>query len=364
MKYTNALLIVLIPLFMTSCKINIEIPESGGRITTASGSFNCASGEVCTIDVVDIFFDETFVAEPSNGFVFSGWRRKDRGLCGGNVSNCHLYTSDFSGIEGLMAFLENPDEIFYLEPTFQRAGFNSLFIGHSFFIPIARTMPLHAEAAGVEYHTQTTVFSGGSSGAPEAMWNNAEKSEEIRLALDAGGIDLFAMTYHGDYPTLTGYTGWINYALEKNPATHIAIGLPWSPYPESTDSISYGSGWKAAHTSAFHDLIDQLKALYPDTNIFCIPYGQSAVELRDLYAVGNLDDVQALLSDSVESIYNDTLGHGDGILLALSELVWLSAIYGVDLSAYTYEPEFNADLKAIAQGIMAEHDPTYNAVYN
>jgi len=245
----------------------------------------------------------------------------------------------------------------------QGIGFNALFIGHSFFKPIASTMPLHAEAAGIQYHTQSIVFSGGASGAPEALWNNAGKSEEIRSALDAGGVDFFAMTYHGDYPTLTGYKNWISYALEKNQNTHIAIALPWSPYPESTDSVSYGNTWKEAHTSDFHDLIDQLRALYPDTNVFCIPYGQSAVELRDLYAVGNLDDVETLLSDSVESIYNDTLGHGDGILLALSELVWLNAIYAVDLSAYTYEPGFNVDLKAIAQDIMDEHDPVYDATY-
>jgi len=245
----------------------------------------------------------------------------------------------------------------------QTTGFNALFIGHSFFKPIAITMPLHAEAAGIQYHTQTVVFSGGATGAPEALWNNVIKSRDIRSALDAGGVDLFVMTYHGDYPTLTGYTNWISYALEKNPNTHVAIGLPWGPYPESTDSVSYGSGWKEAHTSGFHGLIDQLKALYPDTDIFCIPYGQSAVELRDLYAAGNLDDVEALVSSSVDSIYNDTLGHADDILLALSELVWLSAIYSVDLSTYVYEPDFNADIKAIAQDIMDEHDPVYDATY-
>jgi len=245
----------------------------------------------------------------------------------------------------------------------QGVGFNALFIGHSFFRPIASTMPLHAETAGIQYHTQTVVFSGGASGAPEALWNNVGKSEEIRSALDTGGIDFFAMTYHGDYPTLTGYTNWISYALEKNQSTHIAIALPWSPYPESTDSVSYGSTWKEAHTSGFHDLIDQLRVLYPDTNIFCIPYGQSAVELRDLYALGNLDDVEALVSGSVDSIYNDTLGHGDDILLAVSEMVWLNAIYGVDLSDYAYEPDFTVDIKAIAESIMEEHSSEYDASY-
>jgi len=37
-------------------------------------------------------------------------------------------------------------------------------------------------------------------------------------------------------------------------------------------------------------------------------------------------------------------------------LVWLNAIYGVDLSTYAYEPAYTTDLKAIAQMIMDEHD--------
>lgn len=242
-------------------------------------------------------------------------------------------------------------------------GFNSLFIGHSFFIPIANTMPVHTETAGVQYHTQTTVFSGGGSGAPEALWNNVSKSEEIRAVLDAGGVDFFAMTYHYDYPELTGYTNWINYALEENPGVKVAVGMPWTPNPESYDSTAYRTGTEEFHAATFHPLIDELRALYPDLDIYCIPYGLGAVELRDLYAAGTLDDVEALVSGSVESIYNDTLGHADGILYSVVEMIWLNAIYGIDLSSYPYDPGYNADVKAIAKEVMDEHETEYNAPY-
>jgi len=342
--------------------VEIEVPE-GGSITTESGSISCDSSQVCTFYVTDINFDETFIAVPKEGFVFSGWSTKNRSFCGGKLDVCHLFTSGFVGNQALMAFLPADDEVFYLEPIFREAGFNSLFIGHSFFIPIANTMPLHTEAAGIKYHTQTTVFSGGSKGAPEALWNNTDKSEEIRAVLDAGGVDLFAMTYHGDYPELTGYTNWVNYALEKSPDAHIAIGLPWTPYPESYDSVTYRSASEEFHAATFHPLIDELRALYPDTDIYCIPYSGGAVELRDLYAAGALDDVEALVSDTVDAIHRDTLGHADDILYSVVEMVWLDAIYGVNLSAYSYDPGYNTDVKALAQKVMDAHDPAYDAPY-
>jgi len=362
LKYTNVILAILITFLLTACKIEIEVPE-GGSITTASGSITCAAGEDCSFYVTDVNFDETFIAVPAEGFVFSGWSTKNRSFCGGNLDVCRLVTSGFLGNQALMAFLSADDEIFYLTPTFQSIGFNSLFIGHSFFIPIANTMPLHTDTAGIKYHTQTTVFSGGSKGAPEALWNDVGKSEDIRAVLDAGGVDFFAMTYHGDYPELTGYTHWIDYALEQSPDVRIAIGLPWTPNPESYDSVTYRSATEEFHTATFHPLIDELRALYPNTDIYCIPYSGGAVELRDLYAAGTLDDVEALVSDSVDAIHRDALGHADDILYSVVEMIWLNAIYGVDLDSYSYDPGYNTDVKAVALKVMDEHDSTYDAPY-
>jgi hypothetical protein len=103
---------------LAGCKVKITVPE-GGRVTTSSGAYSCDAGSVCMIDVVDIFFDETFIAEPLQGYKFKSWKKKDRGLCGGNSKPCRLITSGFEGNEALMAFLEN-DQIFYLKPVFQK----------------------------------------------------------------------------------------------------------------------------------------------------------------------------------------------------------------------------------------------------
>lgn len=242
-------------------------------------------------------------------------------------------------------------------------GFKSLLIGHSFFRPFADGMPNYVAAAGITGHSQTIVFAGGSSGAPQALWENASKRAQIQAVLDGGDIELFGMTYHPDYPTTAGYVNWINYALARNPRTRIFIALPWIPEPASYTTPVYGSTWHNLHPQ-WHAFVDTLRGLYPGVEIFCIPYGQSAVELRNLFSAGNLPEVQNMIGSESNSIYTDSLGHPGIILRDLGRLVWLNAIYDVDLSTYTYGPYYATNLKGIAQAIRAGHDPNYDAAYH
>ena len=60
------------------------------------------------------------------------------------------------------------------------AGYKCLFIGHSFFRPIATQLPeLVASVAGVT-HEQSEVFSGGESGTPSRLWENPQKRYETQ----------------------------------------------------------------------------------------------------------------------------------------------------------------------------------------
>ncbi len=120
MRYSKLAFILITVLAVTGCKIRVVIPE-GGSVETNSGAYLCASGGTCNIDVLDIFFDETFTARPMDGYEFKGWKKQARGLCGGNSGPCRLSTSFFGGFPVLMAFLES-DEVFYLEPIFEIAG--------------------------------------------------------------------------------------------------------------------------------------------------------------------------------------------------------------------------------------------------
>lgn len=103
-------------LLLAGCKIEISVPK-GGDITTVSGSYGCVSGQRCTIDVSDVYFDENFVAAPDTGYIFLGWKPKNKSFCGGSNKPCRLTTTAFSEFDWLMALLES-DEVFYLEPVF------------------------------------------------------------------------------------------------------------------------------------------------------------------------------------------------------------------------------------------------------
>ncbi|MEM8563576.1 MAG: hypothetical protein AAGF57_15150 [Pseudomonadota bacterium] len=345
-----------------ACKVQIDVPTSG-FVTTESGAHDCAGGERCTLNISDVHFDETFVAEPLSGFVFTGWKKKEGSLCPYSTSPCRLVTNGFDEFDVLMAFLDDPEATFYLEPGFRSTGFNALFIGHSFFRPFAEGMPEHAANVGIEQHSQSVVFAGGANGAPEALWNNPAKSAEIKALLDAGDIDLFVMTYHPDYPSFTGYRLWIDYALEQNPGIRIAFALPWTTFPESYDPATYETEWESFRVGQWHQGVDRARANYPDTDIFSIPYGRAAIELRNLLASGELDDVEALTSRTGEAIFRDELGHADQILVDLGRLVWLRAIYDIDLLAYDHDPGYQTDLKSIAQQIMDRHEEQYDAAY-
>jgi hypothetical protein len=243
-------------------------------------------------------------------------------------------------------------------------GFNSLFIGHSFFRPFADGMPDYVAAAGIAGHTQSVVFAGGENGAPQALWENATKGPQIRAILDGGDVELFGMTTFTN-PTIEGYVNWIEYALDKNPTTRFFVGLPWTPYPGSTDATTYATAWLATHSGSWHAFIDSIRALYPGVDIYAIPYGQSAVELRNLLAADNLPGVPNLIGAAGASIFRDNLGHPGDILQDLGRLVWLNAIYDVDLFTYTYGPSWGTtDMNAIAKSIMDAHDPAFDAAYH
>ena len=240
-------------------------------------------------------------------------------------------------------------------------GFDSLFIGHSFFRPMAEEMAVLAPLAGFDAHTQEVVFSGGATGSPEGLWLQDTKRATIQAELDEGDIDLFGMTYHPDYPSLTGYVNWIDYALAANPDTIVFVAIPWITNPVNYTAASYAAALDVGYPAVAYPLIDSLRDEYPDTTIFAIPYGLSAGELYTRYADGELDDVTELVGSNGSGVFRDGFGHADHILEDLASLIWLQAIYGVDLAAFDAGYDWTVDLNTIASSILAEHDSAYDA---
>lgn len=240
-----------------------------------------------------------------------------------------------------------------------------LFIGHSFFKPFAENMAPLNSAAGLGDIDAEIVFSGGASGAPQALWEDRSQRDEIQGYLDGGNVTLFVMTYEPEYPSDEGYINWIEYALKNNADTRFVLALPWLDFPESEDYPSasvYAETWHSAHDTEWLRLVNSLRDAYPDNEIVSLPYGQSALELRTLFEADALSDVGALTSDLTDTstendvgIFVDEKGHPDEILISLGSLVWGSVIYDIEPTADFLQQDYETDLVTIANAIVDEH---------
>jgi len=241
--------------------------------------------------------------------------------------------------------------------TSENTATGELFIGHSFFKPFAENMDSAISIAGLEPRSQHVVFSGGASGAPQALWENEEKKAEIQEHLDTGEIGLFVMTYEPTYPSTEGYISWIDYALSNNPNTSFVLALPWGDFPAEYSSIEeYSSTWQGGHDTMWDELIQTLQSTYPDNDFSCIPYGQSAAELGTLYFTDSLSDVSSLIGNEQESIFKDQKGHAGDILVDLGTLIWAATLYDIEPSADLLSKSYETDLVGIANDILDGHE--------
>ncbi|HEB28381.1 MAG TPA: hypothetical protein ENI05_11510 [Porticoccus sp.] len=232
-------------------------------------------------------------------------------------------------------------------------GYNTLFMGHSFFAPIARQIPFHMTQLGIDGHSQHVESSPGETGAPLALWEDEGHRNKVQAILNTGQVNLLGMTAS---PTSEGYTLWIDYALSKNPNTKIVIGTPWLDFPaDYSDAVSYENTITDGLNSKIKIDIDALRVLYPDVEIISLPYAFAAIELRHMFETGQLPEVTELVgNDRRTSIFADQKGHGhgNGLLLDLAEFIWISHIYDVNLDTYEYSAGHNVDLKEVANTIL------------
>ena len=245
-------------------------------------------------------------------------------------------------------------------------GQKVLYIGHSFGRPFAQKLSLFAEMAGVDNHIQEIVFRGGSNGSPQALWENTEARLEIQNVLDNGDIDLLVMICCSDNfkesrETDWASQNWIDYALSANPDTHFALALPWVDYPsEYANNEAFSGRMTAAHKSAWHPLIDNLRELYSGSEIRSIFHGKAAFDLRELFESDSLPEVSemTLKKKQGQGLFTDYKGHAGQILLDLGTLVWLGSIYDVDLDNFPADElkiggePYVTDLIAMAQEIL------------
>ena len=112
----RAVAVAVLSILLSACRIEIAVPD-GGEVITGSGDYNCAEQAACTVQVADTNFNETFVATPSAGYQFIGWKTGFKRLCGGSLAPCTIDTSWFASYDNMMDLLAS-DSAAYLEADF------------------------------------------------------------------------------------------------------------------------------------------------------------------------------------------------------------------------------------------------------
>ena len=244
------------------------------------------------------------------------------------------------------------------------SGYNTLYIGHSFGLPFAERIEDFANNSEIDGHVQNIVFRGGNTnGNAEGLWNDETARAEIQAILDQGQTDLLIMICCPNDPrnpaAYWGIPKWVDYALAQNPETKFGLALPWLASPEQyPDAETFSNNWNMLHERLWLTVITNLRSRYPGTEFLDIPHGAAAVELRNRFEAGTLNDVSTLIGSDGAAIFRDEQGHPDNILHDLGTLVWLGLIYDVDLSIYpTGDPgnrisRYETDLREIAQLIV------------
>lgn len=69
----------------SGCKLNVVAP-TGGDVTSASGTRNCAGGSNCEFIIADNTFNESFTAVPKPGYVFTKWSAGDGFQCANSTN--------------------------------------------------------------------------------------------------------------------------------------------------------------------------------------------------------------------------------------------------------------------------------------
>jgi len=254
--------------------------------------------------------------------------------------------------------------------SLETEGYNMLLIGNSFFRPYAEKLDDLSIIAGFENHNSTLIFRGGQNGRPINFWNDSNTTEhlQIKAALDAGNIDIFGMTAgHELEDRIEGHKEWINYALQHNPDIKIFIAIPQIDFPADWEQRAEEYGFDNivelydyfVNDLVHHEMVNQLRDDFQSIEIFTIPTGQTSVILDQMNSNNELLDEITRFGPRPTSLFTDTKGHQGNIIRETGSLLWLSSIYKVDLSNFSYDTGFNTNLHEIAKQIMDNHNSNY-----
>ncbi len=224
---------------------------------------------------------------------------------------------------------------------FQR-GAHSLFIGHSFFVPVARSFDSIAAKYDFPGHRVETVFAGGMSGTPGALWGNPRRRRQIVDKLASGEVELLGMPVISPRNgTIEDCKNWIETALSYNPDTQFLIGHHWLAGGPRASTSGYAESVDSSARRQF-EIVAKLRELYPDKPIDFSNYGRSASLMKSRFEAGDWDGIEEMVGRGREALFRDrSMGHAGPMMLDISALTWLDLLCGAEIESVmprTYEP--------------------------
>ncbi|MCL7959778.1 MAG: hypothetical protein M8861_06270 [marine benthic group bacterium] len=233
-------------------------------------------------------------------------------------------------------------------------GVHALFIGHSFFIPVAKSFDQKARESGFASHRSEMVFASGARGAPGSLWRDGEKREQIESRLQSGSVELLGMTSFGRIrSSYEDYQQWIDLALKHNPRASFFIGHSWTAGGPRIDTERFDQRIRETGEQLYQ-VVTRLRQEYAGTAIYFINYGVTASGMKARFEAGELEDIESLVGRDREALCVDGLmGHGGPMLTEVSALSWLSILYGVDVEDLDSGPYSASDVQEIVAEVVA-----------
>jgi hypothetical protein len=237
----------------------------------------------------------------------------------------------------------------FTEPSFGN-GANSLFIGHSFFVPVAKAFDVIASQSDFPSHQAEFVFVSGARGTPGMLWDNNSQRQKIDAMLASGDVGLFGMTVTSNNENAYAiYAQWFDLAISYNPNTAFFIGQPWLPGGPEAENEQYAALTETGAQRTM-EVITQLRAAYPNNPIYFINYGKIVSMMKIEFEAGNLPDITELVGRNRTSLFVDgAMGHGGHLVHELCALTWINILYGAGVDAVAH-----ADFSEEAMNILLE----------
>jgi hypothetical protein len=191
------------------------------------------------------------------------------------------------------------------------------------------------------------------------MWENSESRQQVEAILANGDIDLLGMpvaTTPNRDKALGAYQQWIDLARTHNPNTSFFIGQVWMARGASMEDQKYADLNEQGAQRGF-EIVEELRAIYPNNQIYFINYGKIASDMKFAFTAGQLPDIEQLVGKSETSLFvDDKIGHGGRLMHELCALTWMSILYGAGNDVE--HSSFSAEAKRILEGSIQ-----YNAQF-